>query len=125
VATIDKQSLFVWRAAPLVSQPLNLHHTKTYTVGAGLRLLQLQCCQQQQDDCKIVAACFLSCGMEQGWLCEAGFIYQGLWLPLNQLGPSDIQASACLFACSAWPSAVTTVSWQLAMSQVASRSGGM
>lgn len=34
VATIDRHSLFVWRAGPEISQPLNLHHTKPYTVSA-------------------------------------------------------------------------------------------
>lgn len=33
VATIDRHSLFVWRAAPEISQPLNLHHTRPYTVS--------------------------------------------------------------------------------------------
>ena len=33
VATFDKHSLFVWRAGDEIYQPLNLHHTKPYTVG--------------------------------------------------------------------------------------------
>ena len=32
VATFDKHSLFVWRVGEAVHQPLNLHHTKPYTV---------------------------------------------------------------------------------------------
>ena len=33
VATIDRHSLFVWRAGHEITQPLNLHHTKPYTVS--------------------------------------------------------------------------------------------
>ena len=32
VATFDKHSLFVWRVGEEIYQPLNLHHTKPYTV---------------------------------------------------------------------------------------------
>jgi hypothetical protein len=32
VATFDRHSLFVWRAAAEITQPLNLHHTRPYTV---------------------------------------------------------------------------------------------
>jgi NET1-associated nuclear protein 1 (U3 small nucleolar RNA-associated protein 17) len=32
VSTFDKHSLFVWRAGEEIFQPLNLHHTKPYTV---------------------------------------------------------------------------------------------
>jgi hypothetical protein len=34
VATHDKHSLFVWRVGPEIGPPLNLHHTKPYTVSA-------------------------------------------------------------------------------------------
>ncbi len=31
-ATIDRHSLFLWRVGPEISQPLNLTHTRPYTV---------------------------------------------------------------------------------------------
>ena len=32
-ATFDRHSLFVWRTGTDIYQPLNLHHTKPYTVS--------------------------------------------------------------------------------------------
>lgn len=37
VATHDRHSLFVWRAGHEILQPLNLHHTKPYTVSGLLQ----------------------------------------------------------------------------------------
>ena len=47
VATIDRHSLFVWRAGREISQPLNLHHTKPYTVSilAGCEKREAVCSQ--------------------------------------------------------------------------------
>lgn len=40
-ATVDKHSLFVWRTGTDVHQPLNLTHTKPYTVRPSGRFSPL------------------------------------------------------------------------------------